>query len=122
MTDSAREAFCTPRGIWRYKVSPLGMRNPDVTRTLEKTEAYVDDVATSADIWHEHFKLIRNLFIQVRAAGLSINLGKSNFGKPHILYLGHVVGHAIVTRTSYALIVGAVLRVKGGRRQHRTGT
>ena len=53
------------------------MRNSDatfqrlinrVTGKLEKTEAYVDDVATWADSWQEHPGHIRNLFIQVRAA------------------------------------------------------
>ena len=63
---------------------------------LEKTEAYVDDVATWADSWQEHLGHIRNLFIQVRAAGLGINLGKSNFGKPQVLYLGHEVGNGTV--------------------------
>ena len=55
--DRAREVpdFCTPRGLWQYKVAPFGMRNSGatfqrlinrVTGKLEKTEAYVDDVAT----------------------------------------------------------------------------
>ena len=79
LMDRAREvsAFCTPRGLWQYKVAPFGMRNSGatfqrlinrVTGKLEKTEAYVDDVATWADSWQEHLWHIRNLFIQVRAA------------------------------------------------------
>ena len=49
LTDHAREvsAFCTPRGLWQYKVAPFGMRNSGatfqrlinrVTGKLEKTE------------------------------------------------------------------------------------
>ena len=105
LTDRAREvsAFCTPRGLWQYKVAPFGMRNSGatfqslinrVTWKLEKTEAYVEDVAMWADSWQEH--LGHNLFIQVRAAGLGINLGKSNFGKPQVLYLGHEVDNGTV--------------------------
>ena len=56
LTGRTREvaAFCTPRGLWQYKVAPFGMRNSGttfqrlinrVTGKLEKTEAYVDDVA-----------------------------------------------------------------------------
>ena len=48
------------------------------------------------DSWQEHLGHIRNLFIQVRAAGLGINLGKSNFEKPQVLYLGHEVGNGTV--------------------------
>ena len=84
----------------KYKVAPFGMRNSSaisqrlinrVTGKLEKTEAYVDDVATWADSWQEHLGHIRNLFIQVRAAGLGINLGK-----PQVLYLGHEAGNGTV--------------------------
>ena len=107
MTDRAREvsAFCTPRGLWQYKVALFGMRNSGaafqssinrVTGKLEKTEAYVDDVATWADSWQEHLGHIHNLIIQVRATGLGINLGKSNFGKPQVLYLGHEVDYGTV--------------------------
>ena len=107
LTDRAREvsAFCTPRGVWQYKVAPFGMRNSGatfqrlinrVTGKLEKTEAYVDDAATWADSWQEHLGHIHNLFIQVRASGLGINLGKPNFGKPQVLYLGHEVGNGTV--------------------------
>ena len=48
------------------------------------------------DSWQEHLEHIRNLFIQVRAAGLDINLGKSNFGEPQDCYLGHEVGNGTV--------------------------
>ena len=98
-------AFCTPRGLWQYKGALFSMRNSGsifqrfinrVTGKVEKTEAYVDDVATWADSWQEHLEHIRNLFIQVKAAGLGINLGKSNFGKPQVLYLGHEVGNGTV--------------------------
>ena len=91
-TDRAREvsAFCTPRGLWQYKVALFGMRNCGatfqrlinrVTGKLEKTEAYVDDVATWADSWQEHLGNIGNLFIQVRGAGLGINVGKYNLSR-----------------------------------------
>ena len=107
LTDCAREvsAFCTPHGLRQYKVAPFGMRNTGatfqrlinrVTGKLEKTEAYVDDVATWADNWQKHLGHILNLFIQVRAAGLGINLGKSNFGNPQVLYLDHEVGNGTV--------------------------
>ena len=105
MTDRTREALCTPRGLWQYKVAPFGMRYSGatfqrlinrVTGKLEKTEAYVDDVATWADSWQEHLGHIRNIFIQVRAAGLGINPGKSNFGKPQVLYRSHEVGNGTV--------------------------
>ena len=67
-----------------------------VTGKLDKKEAYVDDVATWADSWQEHLGHISNLLIQVRAAGLGINLSKSNFGKPQVLYLGYEVGNGTV--------------------------
>ena len=75
---------------------------------MEKTEAYVNDVATWADSWQEHLGHILNLFIQVRAAGLGINLGKSNFGKPQVLYLCHEVGNGTV-KPNMAKVAAIVL-------------
>ena len=63
---------------------------------MRRTKTYVDDVATWADSWQEDLGHIHNLFIEVRAAGLGINLGKSNFEKPQVLYHGHEVGYDTV--------------------------
>ena len=46
--------------------------------------------------FHLFLLFIRNLFIQVRAAGPGINRDKSNFGKPHVFYLCHEVGNGNV--------------------------
>ena len=120
MTDRAREvsASCTPRGLWQYKVAPFGMRNSGpafqrlikrVTGSWEKQKHnYVDDVATWEDSWQEHLGHIRNLFIQVRAAGLGINLGKSNFGKPQVLYFGHEVGNGTAKLTMVKVVTIAL--------------
>ena len=72
-----------------------------MTGKVEKTKAFVDDVDTWADSWQEHLGHIRNLSIQVRAVGLGINLGKSNFGKPHLLYLAHDTEYALSNLYSF---------------------
>ena len=79
-------AFCFPDGLWQYKVwygeyrcTFPALNQQSDQEVGKKTEAYVDDVATWTDNWQEHLGHIRNLFIQVRAAGLGSNLGKSNF-------------------------------------------
>ncbi|XP_066945203.1 uncharacterized protein [Macrobrachium rosenbergii] len=103
LSDRAREisAFVTPFGLYECKVMPFGMKNAACTFQrlmnrvicgLEGTEIYIDDLVVYSNDWQTHIFRLRKVFEALRAAGLVINLGKCEFGKAKVVYLGHEVG------------------------------
>ncbi len=46
--------------------------------------------------WSEHLDQIRELFVRLAKAKLTINLAKCGFGKATVTYLGKVVGQGCV--------------------------
>ena len=103
LTARAKEisAFVTPDGFFQYTVMPFGMKNAPATfqRMINKVitglqgcEGYIDDVVVYAKTWEEHLHRIRQLFIRLREAKLTVNLAKTELGCAHVVYLGHVVG------------------------------
>ena len=81
---------------------PFGMKNAPATfqrmvnrviADLQGCEGYIDDVA---ETWEEHLHRIRQLFIRLREAQLTVNLAKTELGCACIVYLGHVVGQGHV--------------------------
>ena len=63
---------------------------------LEGCCVYIDDVVIFSDTWEEHISRTRKFFEKLRAAGLVINLAKSELGQAQVTYLGHVVGQGKV--------------------------
>ena len=59
--------------------------------------AYLDDIMTGNNTWHEHLESVEKLLVKLREANLTGNLMKSEFGSATIAYLGHVVGQGKVT-------------------------
>ena len=107
LTERAREvsAFCTPNGLYRYKVMAFGMKNAPATfqrminhiiADIEGVEAYIDDVVVYSQTWDEHIGQIRRLFQKLAQANLTVNLSKSEFCQATVTYLGHVVGQGHV--------------------------
>ena len=107
LTPHAREisAFITHSGLYQYKVLPFGMCNAPasfqrvmdwVTRDLQGTSAYLDDLVVVADTWEDHVDRLHHLFERLLSAGLTINLRKCVFGKGSVTYLGHCVGGGLV--------------------------
>ena len=107
LTNRAKEisAFVTPDGLYQYKVMPFGMQNAPATfqrlinhiiRDVPGCEAYIDDVIIYSDRWEDHVKQIHAFFECLKAANLTINLCKSEFGHACVTFLGHVVGQGVV--------------------------
>jgi len=107
LTATAKEisAFVTPEGFYQYKVMPFGMKNSPatfqrlinrITENFEGCEAYIDDIVVFGSTWEQHLQRVRELFHRLRAANLTVNLVKSEFGHAHVTYLGHVVGQGQV--------------------------
>ena len=103
LTEKAKEisAFVTPDGLFQYRVMPFGMRNAPATfqrlingviADVPGCEAYIDDVIIYSDTWSAHLNQISKFFAKLKAANLTVNLSKSEFGHAQIQFLGHVVG------------------------------
>ena len=107
LTTRAKEisAFATPDGLYQYKVMPFGMKNAPATfqrlintviSGLEGCCAYIDDVVVYSDTCKEHLKHLQSLLLRLVEAKLTVNLGKSEFGCAHIVFLGYMVGQGQV--------------------------
>jgi hypothetical protein len=63
---------------------------------LEGCDVYIDDVVIYSDTWEEHIRRCAALFERLHKANLSVHLGKCEFGKGTVVYLGHEVGQGVV--------------------------
>lgn len=82
---------------------PFGMKNAlvtfqclinTVTSGLERCSAYIDDVVIYSDTWEQHLKHVHSVILRLIGAKLTVNLGKSEFGCAHIVYLGPIASWA----------------------------
>ncbi|KAI2646146.1 Retrovirus-related Pol polyprotein [Labeo rohita] len=107
LTAKAKElsAFVTPDDFLQYRVMPFGVRNAPATfqrlvnRVLSRLSgcvAYLDDVILYSSSWADHLVTIRELFVRLTEASLTLNLAKCEFGKATVTYLGKVVGNGQV--------------------------
>ena len=108
LTERAKEisAFVTPDGLYQYKVMPFGMKSSQAKfqrlmniciQDLEGVEVYVDDIVIFSNTWEEHLKRLEEVLSWLKQANHTVNLTKVDFVKAKVIYLGHVVGHGVVT-------------------------
>ena len=73
LTDRAKEitAFCTPFGLFQYRVMCFGLKNAPATfqrmvnkivSDIDGCEAYVDDLIVYSQTYEEHMKQLRSYF------------------------------------------------------------
>ena len=84
--------FVTHHGLWEWTPTPFGCKNSGSTflRAIQEvlqpikqfTACYVDDMGVGADTWEQHLVNLREFFIAIRDAGVTLNLSKSDFAKP----------------------------------------
>lgn len=102
LSNRAREiaAFVTPRDLYSYSVMPFGLRNAPATfqrlmnhviGDMQGCAVYLDDVVLYSDTWDVHLKRMRELFIRLAEARLTVNLSKCEFARATVTYLGRVV-------------------------------
>ena len=53
---------------------------------------YLDDILVYSNNADEHEMHLRKVFDHLRLHKLQAKLKRCEFGKPHVIYLGHVVG------------------------------
>ena len=58
---------------------------------------YVDDIVSFSNTWEEHLKGLERVLFWLKETNLTVNLSKSDIVKGKVIYLGHVVGHGVVT-------------------------
>ena len=122
-------AFSTPRGLFKYKVLPFGVKIAPtafqrvmngVLQGLKGVKCYIDDIVIFSDTWQEHLDSIRQVLQRFKDHNLVVNLDKSDFCQAEITYLGHRVGNGkIKPKEANALAISemkAPTTVRGVRR------
>ena len=100
--DCHKTAFCTPFGLFEFKVMPFGLQGAPGTfqRLMEGlirglssfASAYLDDLIICSSTWEDHMRHLRIILQKLCNAGLTIKVRKCYFGMATCTYLGHVVG------------------------------
>ncbi|XP_070049336.1 uncharacterized protein [Nicotiana tomentosiformis] len=102
--DEELTAFCTPKGIYCYKVMPFGLKNAGATyqRAMQNifddllhknVECYVDDLVVKSRKKSNHLKDLRMVFELLRRYQLRMNPLKCAFGVTSGKFLGFIVRH-----------------------------
>ncbi|GFV79066.1 retrovirus-related Pol polyprotein from transposon 297 [Trichonephila clavipes] len=104
MEDSSKHltAFRIHRGQYQWNVLPFGLRNAAATyqRAMSKVVqtifdfacVYIDDLAIFSDTWEEHLNHLEKVFKRLEHFNFSVNLGKCEFARQKVKYLGHFIG------------------------------
>ena len=99
---SEKTAFATRYGLFEYTVLPLGPFNaPSTFHRLMNSAmgeyiddfvlVYLDDILVLSTTEHAHEHHLRLVFQKLREHKLQAKL-KCEFSKPHLKYLGYIVG------------------------------
>uniref|UniRef100_A0A1Y1JUB3 RNA-directed DNA polymerase n=1 Tax=Photinus pyralis TaxID=7054 RepID=A0A1Y1JUB3_PHOPY len=98
-----KTAFVVPRrGLYEYTVLPFGIANAPATQqrlmdTLfgpllgEKIFCYLDDIIIISSTFGEHITLLKEVFLKLQEANLTINIEKCQFCRSSLNYLGYLV-------------------------------
>ncbi len=71
-----------------------------VVGDMQGCAVYLDDVVVYSDTWETHMEHVRELFIRLAEARLTVNLAKCEFVRATVTYLGRVVGQGHVCPVS----------------------
>uniref|UniRef100_A0A3B3BUU0 Gypsy retrotransposon integrase-like protein 1 n=1 Tax=Oryzias melastigma TaxID=30732 RepID=A0A3B3BUU0_ORYME len=121
-------AFVTPDYFLQYTVMPFGMCNAPATfqRLVNKVlgdvkncRSYLDDIVVYSEDWDEHVSTLREVFMRLSAASLTLNLAKCEFGKGTVLYLGQQVGSGRVRPAEAKVLAIQTFPVPTTRRELR---
>lgn len=94
-----------PDNFLQYTVMAFGMKNAPATfqclvnlelADVPNCDAYLDDLVIYSPNWLEHLGTLSLVFDRLVKASLTVNLGKCEFGKGVVTYLGKQVGQGQV--------------------------
>lgn len=98
--DIKKTAITTPFGLFEFPVMNFGLRNAaqtfqrfmdQVTRGLDFTVVYIDDILVASSSHQEHQRHLQQLFSRLQQYGLKVHPAKCVIGADHIDFLGHRV-------------------------------
>ena len=104
--SSYRTTFASPYGRFRYLRLPFGIKSApevfhrtvaDLFSDIEGVETYVDDFLIHGSTEEEHDRRLRQVLERCRQVNLKLNLGKCEFKKTELQYLGHVISQNSLT-------------------------
>lgn len=100
--DKVKTAFTTGRGLYQFKVMPMGLVNSPPTfqhlmqLVLEGLSwktclVYLDDIIVYSANFPAHLEHLQEVFDRLRAANLKLKPSKCHFAQKQVTFLGHVV-------------------------------
>ena len=99
-------AFSTPDGLFQYTTLPFGLKGSPATfnRLMRKVlkgcppgiEVFVDDILVHSQTWQEHIRLLEEVLVRLRKAGLTARPSKTQIGNCEVEFLGHAIKEGIV--------------------------
>ena len=96
----AKTAFVIPFGKYEFLMVPFGLAQApayfqlfmnQVLEGLNFAMTYLDDIIIFSNSQEEHLLHLKEVFHQLRKAGLKTKQSKCNFFKSQIHYLGHLI-------------------------------
>ena len=95
-------AFAIPGALYQFKKLPFGLTNAPASfqRLIDKiitpdmapfVFAYLDDVIIVTEDFNSHLKWLKLVIDKLLAAGLVLNMDKSEFCRSEVKYLGYIV-------------------------------
>eukprot|EP00731_Ephydatia_muelleri_P022383 Em0014g974a len=115
--DRHKTAFTTPYGQFQFKMLPFGLSGAPSSfqRLMDNlikgcegfASAYLDDLVVFSNSWQDHLSQLRRVLNRIKEAGLTVKVGKCQFGTSKCVYLGHTVGFETLKQ---CLCSGPVLR------------
>ena len=102
--DQEKTAFCTPDGLWEFKVMPFGLKGAPATfqRTMDVLLSglkyniclcYLDDILVFSPDFESHLSRLTQEFHRIRIANLKFNPNKCLFALQEVTFLGFKVTH-----------------------------
>ena len=98
--DVPKRAITTPFGLFEFLGMPLGLRNATQTfqrhmdnlfRDMPFVRVYIDDLLIVSSTLDEHLEHLQAVFDTLVRAKLTLNLGKCQFVKREVIFLGYSV-------------------------------
>ena len=98
-------AFVSILGCFRFVKTPFGLKNSGATfnrlmrkllNGLPNVDNFVDDVLAHTKTWQDHIDTLRQLFIRIRDAGLTVRPTKCFIGFRSLEFVGHRIGEGKV--------------------------
>ena len=99
-TDISKTAVTTPFGLFEFVKMPFGLCNAAQTMQrfmqgilgdLPYCFVYIDDILIASDSENKHKQHLKEVLERFNKYGVTINMGKCNFGQAEVPFLGHLV-------------------------------